>query len=55
VAAAGSSSGASWPHHCAKALADRLGSGLAESPGGHSGYVMRPKTFAAWLRDVPGH
>jgi pimeloyl-ACP methyl ester carboxylesterase len=54
VAAAGSSSAGSWPHHCAEALADWLGRELAESPGGHSGYVMRPRAFAGWLHDVLG-
>ncbi len=50
--AAGGSSRDNWPHHCADALAARLGSKTVESPGGHSGYVLRPRAFAAWLSDV---
>ena len=41
--AAGGSSRDNWPHHCADALAARLGSKTVESPGGHSGYVLRPR------------
>jgi pimeloyl-ACP methyl ester carboxylesterase len=52
VAAAGNTSKGSWPHDCAEALAERLGTPFLDSPSGHSGYVMRPKAFAAWLRQV---
>ena len=52
VVAAGSTSGDAWPHHCAQALATLLGVPFIESPGGHNGYVMRPKTFAAWLEGL---
>ena len=52
VAAAGSTSQGRWPHDCTSALAARLNSSFLESPGGHSGYVMRPKAFASWLVDA---
>lgn len=51
VTAAGSTSQGRWPHNCASALAGRLNSSFLESPGGHNGYVMRPKAFASWLVD----
>jgi pimeloyl-ACP methyl ester carboxylesterase len=41
-----------FPRHCAQALADELGRPLAEFPGGHSGPILRPRAFAARLRDI---
>lgn len=38
----------------AAALASRLGREPVEFPGGRSGYVFRPKTFAARLSEVLG-
>jgi hypothetical protein len=52
VPAAGSSSRNAWPHHAAAALAAQLGVELVEFPGGHTSYLMRPKAFAAKLRQV---
>jgi pimeloyl-ACP methyl ester carboxylesterase len=52
VPAAGSSSRNAWPHHAAAALAAQLGAALVEFPGGHTGYLLRPKAFAARLREV---
>lgn len=50
--AAGRTSRAAFPYHCAAALAQLLGRELVEFPGGHSGYVLRPREFAAKLRTV---
>jgi pimeloyl-ACP methyl ester carboxylesterase len=50
--AAGLSSGDGWPRQSAIALAERLHAPLTEFPGGHSGYALRPRAFAAKLRDV---
>lgn len=52
VPAAGAGSGGSFPHRSAAALADRLGKKLVEMPGGHSGYVRRPRAFAAALDEI---
>ena len=52
VLAAGVASRHTWTHRCARALAERLGGAFAEFPGGHNGYVLRPRAFAARLRDV---
>ncbi len=41
-----------FPRHCAQALADELGRPLAEFPGGHSGFMLRPRAFAARLREI---
>jgi hypothetical protein len=35
-------------------LADRLDKRLVEIPGGHSGYVRRPRAFAAALDEILG-
>ncbi len=40
------------PRHCAQALADKLGRPLAEFPGGHSGFMLRPRAFAARLHEI---
>lgn len=52
IPAVGSSSPATMPYHCATALAAALGVSVAEFPGGHSGYILRPKAFAAKLTEL---
>lgn len=52
VPAAGMTSRDAWTHHCARALADRLGTEFAEFPGGHNGYIFHPRAIAAKLQDV---
>ena len=51
VPAAGTSTRA-FPRHCAQALADELGKPLAEFPGNHSGFTLRPQAFAARLHEI---
>lgn len=53
VPAAGASTQA-FPRHCAQALANELGRPLAEFPGGHSGFILRPRAFAARLHEILG-
>jgi pimeloyl-ACP methyl ester carboxylesterase len=50
--AIGRNSGAIVPRHSALALAERLGLQAVEFPGGHTGYVLRPREFASRLRQV---
>lgn len=52
VPAAGSSSSGSMPGRCATAVARVLGVKMAEFPGGHSAYILRPRAFAARLREL---
>lgn len=52
VPAFGSSSAAFYPAACARALATALGRKAVEFPGGHNGYVLRPRAFAETLRTV---
>ena len=52
IPAAGRTSRGIAPRRCAEELAGRLGVGLAEFPGGHSGLTMRPTAFAQRLCDV---
>jgi len=52
VPAAGRSSAAGFPHHCALALGRALGQPVALFPGGHNGYILRPRAFAARLVSV---
>jgi pimeloyl-ACP methyl ester carboxylesterase len=52
VPAAGRTSSESWPHRCAAGLAERLDRELVRFPGGHAGYTMHPRGFAARLREV---
>lgn len=52
VPGVGASSGGSLAHGCAVALAGFLGQPLVEFPGGHSGFALRPKAFAAVLDRV---
>jgi pimeloyl-ACP methyl ester carboxylesterase len=51
VPAAGANSQA-FPRRCAQALAGELGRPLAEFPGGHSGFMLRPRAFAARLGEI---
>jgi pimeloyl-ACP methyl ester carboxylesterase len=51
VAAAGAST-QTFPRRCAQALAGELGRPLAEFPGGHSGFMLRPRAFATRLREI---
>jgi pimeloyl-ACP methyl ester carboxylesterase len=51
VPAAGTGTQA-FPRHCAQALADELGRPLAEFPGNHSGFILRPRAFATRLREI---
>ena len=51
VPAAGGNTEA-FPGRCAQGLASELGRPLAEFPGGHSGFMMRPRAFGARLRAV---
>jgi pimeloyl-ACP methyl ester carboxylesterase len=53
VPAAGASTQA-FPRRCAQALADELGRPLAEFPGDHSGFILRPRAFAARLHEILG-
>jgi pimeloyl-ACP methyl ester carboxylesterase len=62
VVAIGADSGTVMPARCARALADRLGTGLATFPGGHGGFLAAaggqpgdPPGFAAKLRDALDH
>lgn len=52
VPAAGVTSRGSLPHRCAASLATFLGRELHEFPGGHSGYLNRPKAFGEELHRV---
>ena len=52
IPAAGSSSSATMPYRCATAVARVLGVSVAEFPGGHSAYILRPRAFAARLREL---
>jgi pimeloyl-ACP methyl ester carboxylesterase len=50
VVAAGATSAAEFAHRTAAALAERLGTPLAEFPGGHIGFATDAGAFAAALR-----
>jgi pimeloyl-ACP methyl ester carboxylesterase len=52
VSAAGRTTPHTAPHHCAQALAELTGRELVILPGGHTGYVLRPREFAAGLKSV---
>jgi pimeloyl-ACP methyl ester carboxylesterase len=54
VVAAGVTSQAAFPNHCAHALARALGREAREFPGDHSGALLHPRAFAARLREVLG-
>jgi pimeloyl-ACP methyl ester carboxylesterase len=55
IPAAGRTSRHIWTHHAARELAARLGTDLVEFPGGHSGYGMHPRAFAALLAQCAAH
>jgi pimeloyl-ACP methyl ester carboxylesterase len=52
IPAAGVTSADEWPHHCALKLAESLGNELRPFPGGHVGFALHPKSFAAQLREA---
>ena len=52
VPAGGRSAPESAPYRSAAGLAAVLGEALVEFPGGHTGWLLRPKAFAAKLREV---
>ncbi|MFF0429091.1 alpha/beta fold hydrolase [Streptomyces sp. NPDC004520] len=52
--AAGENSGHIWPHTCAAMLAGELGTHLEVFPGGHNGYVFRPRGTAERIHAVLG-
>jgi pimeloyl-ACP methyl ester carboxylesterase len=52
IPAAGSSSLATMPYRCTTAVAAALGARVVEFPGGHSAYFLRPRAFAAKLREL---
>ncbi|WP_237530938.1 alpha/beta hydrolase [Streptomyces sp. SID3212] len=54
VPAAGENSGHVWPHTCAAMLAGELGTPLETFPGGHNGYLFRPRGTAERIRAVLG-
>jgi pimeloyl-ACP methyl ester carboxylesterase len=52
VPAGGRSAPGSAAYRAVAALAGKLGETLVEFPGGHTGWLLRPKEFAAKLREV---
>ncbi|MEU2023692.1 alpha/beta fold hydrolase [Streptomyces sp. NPDC016469] len=54
VAAAGETSGHTWTYACAELLAGALGTPLETFPGGHNGYVFRPRATADRIHAVLG-
>jgi pimeloyl-ACP methyl ester carboxylesterase len=52
VVAAGADGRAFFPYQCAAALANQLGTPLAEFPGDHAGYARQPTAFATQLRSL---
>ncbi|GAA3082772.1 alpha/beta hydrolase [Streptomyces olivoverticillatus] len=54
IPAASENSGHVWPHTCAAMLAAELGTRLETFPGGHNGYVFRPRGTAERIRAVLG-
>ncbi|TQS28565.1 alpha/beta fold hydrolase [Microbispora sp. KK1-11] len=52
VPAAGENSGHIWAHRCARLLAEELGIACEMFPGGHNGYVFRPRATAERLHQV---
>lgn len=55
IPAAGMLSRGSFPYRCAQALADHLGQPLAQFPGSHSSYALRPRAFAEALHQALQH
>jgi len=54
VPAAGNNSPRTFPYRSVTALADIIGRPIVEFPGGHTGYVLRPKAFARKLEELFG-
>ncbi len=52
VPAVGASSAHLWPHRCGRLLAEALSVPTETLPGGHLGYVQRPRGTASRLREV---
>ncbi|WP_432933803.1 alpha/beta fold hydrolase [Microbispora sp. CA-135349] len=52
VPAVGENSGHIWAHKCARLLAEELGTAYETFPGGHNGYVFRPRATAERLHQV---
>jgi pimeloyl-ACP methyl ester carboxylesterase len=52
VAAGGASGRETAPYHCATELAAKLDTAFAEFPGGHTGWLLRPKGFATKLLEI---
>ncbi|WP_055587913.1 alpha/beta fold hydrolase [Peterkaempfera griseoplana] len=54
VPGASENSGHTWPHRCARLLSEELGTACRTFPGGHNGYVFRPRATAERLHQVIG-
>jgi len=52
LAACGTSAPQSAPYRVATALAAKFGKAPVEFPGGHTGWLLRPKGFAATLCEI---
>jgi pimeloyl-ACP methyl ester carboxylesterase len=52
VPAAGRAKKEAAPRRCSLALAERLRTTVADLPGGHTGWLLRPKEFATKLADL---
>jgi pimeloyl-ACP methyl ester carboxylesterase/ribosomal protein S18 acetylase RimI-like enzyme len=52
VVGVGETSGRHLAGRCAMAMAHALGRAPVELPGGHNGFLMRPRAFAARLREI---
>jgi pimeloyl-ACP methyl ester carboxylesterase len=52
IVVAGGSNHDCAPYRCAAALAERLGASFVEFPGGHTGWLLRPRAFATKLDEV---
>ena len=52
IPGAGENSGHIWPHKCARLLAEELGTTYETFPGGHNGYVFRPRAYAERLHQI---
>ncbi|WP_260696797.1 alpha/beta hydrolase [Streptomyces sp. 130] len=54
VVAAGEKSGHLWTYTCAELLSGVLGTRMVTFPGGHNGYVFRPRATAERIHEVLG-
>jgi pimeloyl-ACP methyl ester carboxylesterase len=52
IPAAGLTSSSGFPHRCAQELGAALGREVVIFPGGHNGYILRPRAFAQQLTDL---